>query len=239
MSFAGWPTAAIADPIRITGDFRVVNSGADLRDDVGHELEHGDVQNAGDGLASSASVSSRGYFGSGGATLSSSVAPHQISGVGAITAIAMVPSTSESGFVDASASSTFMMTFELDSPHLFVFDGLFTRTAECCGSEQRSHVGFRSFTTLDGVFDHPLVASGQLQENVREQGLLQPGNYRLLVNQDVFVTSVDGSSNTAHGQFSFTFDLSQTPEPASFVLLATGLVGLIRISRGKLTRSQR
>jgi hypothetical protein len=72
----------------------------------------------------------------------------------------------------------------------------------------------------------------------REKGLIAPGEYRLAVEMLAATgNNVPGSIVRTEGEFAFTFDLTpvsaQTPEPASLVLLGSGLLGLVRIPRSR------
>jgi hypothetical protein len=67
--------------------------------------------------------------------------------------------------------------------------------------------------------------------NIARKGLLAPGSYG-------FIAQAQKSSPTSElGQASFDFDLAleqtTTPEPASFVLLGSGVIGLVSVRRRK------
>jgi hypothetical protein len=226
VSSAAWPSVAGADPIRITLDRR--EAAANVFVGVGPNFTLvQDRQVSSDDLSASVSASREGVSGSAAATLSSRVIGNQISGAGSVSATATVPlSTDIFRSSRTSTNSEVILLFELGRPHLFDFSGVFDATS-----------GVGSNADLSGpfslvIFQTPPMSSGQ----VRERGLLPAGVWGLRVFQMARATVEEGFGGAAseHGQVSFTFDLtapSVVPEPASVVLLGSGLLGLLGVRR--------
>jgi hypothetical protein len=224
------PGTAAADPIRINQDARIAATDALVGVNRTHRQVQ-DRQDANDNLSASVSLSIDDVFGQGAATLNSSVSAHRISGAGTILAIATVPPAANIFRSSlTSAISDLILGFDLDTPHRFDFSAVFTAT---------SHVESDADLATQGpivIFQSPPMSSGE----VRETGLLPAGRSALRIFQTVIAGANGlGGSDSQHGQFSFTCDLSDvtpTPEPASIVLLSSGLLGLVGIRRRRSNR---
>jgi hypothetical protein len=72
---------------------------------------------------------------------------------------------------------------------------------------------------------------GSETDLILETGLLQPGiEYGLFVEQLQYGLLLGRrSAIDSEGVFSFTMDMTPVPEPASIVLLGSGLIGLLRV----------
>lgn len=100
ISLAAWPHAAVADPIRILLDGRNVAAQADVFQGSPPKLTNAlDQKFKGDELGASVSLSPGGFLASGRATLSSSVTPNHMSGLGTITETATVPPSPQDEFL--------------------------------------------------------------------------------------------------------------------------------------------
>jgi hypothetical protein len=242
---AAWPRTVAADPIRIVLDGRQVVAVSLVRDDTGEDRE--DRQELrGVESASTDVMSPQGHSATAVATLVSDVSdPHHMSGAGAGIAIATVPSTNQIGLSQNLSLPQFNLAFFLDAPQAFDFDGIFTGTdslddpqtfasrtwtAAVFGISSGSSTGFRKRRPLSTGTDR-----------VREHGLLQPGQYQMLVEQ-ILGEEIHqpGSTIGLQGEFDFRFDLTPplaTPEPGSMALLGSGLLGLLGVLRDRCGRS--
>jgi hypothetical protein len=224
VSLVVWPHAAVADPIRIALDGRNVAAQVDLLEgNPAKQTNAVDQKFADDNLVAAVTLSRGGFLGSGAATLSSTVTPAHMSGFGTVTETVTVPPSPEDEFVRfsmAAAVSFFELKFQLDTPHLFDVGALFT------GTQPLSQV------LLDGPGDQRLIDFAAVAPaQVREKGLLLPGVFRLRIQEFVGESLRTIGTSTQQGEFSFTFDLTPTPEPASLVCLGTGVLGLLSVRR--------
>jgi hypothetical protein len=243
VSVAICPSPLRADPIRVLEDNREVHVFVDLalEEPNGTSQEfHGDkAQLRGDNL----SVATSGFIsiaegaamriaeGSALSTLSSSLTdPHHISGAGTTSVTG-----SASPFPNDLA--TFALTgvgivFEVDTPHIFDFSGMFTGTTNGPPPEIAVSTDVSLFRRgSDDSFFRSIV--GPESQSMEERRFLVPGAYEFHLQR---VSSAIGSgfsftSFAASGEFSFTLDLTPTPEPASFVLLGSGVMGLLGLRR--------
>jgi hypothetical protein len=238
LSFVAWPAMVAADPIRLVVDGRFVESVVGVRDDFGHEFRDDEGKfGGGDELSIAVNASlPQGHVASGVATLSSSLSDlHHLSGVGAITATATVPfgalRSSQSG---VTALEQFFVSFQLDTPHDVDFSVQFT------GTEARNEDGlFSSVPTFFAVValevpENRVIFSHEGFGQFREKASLAPGRYFATV--EMIGTASNTLADTvlrAHSESSFTVDLNPTPtpEPASLVLLGSGVLGLLATSR--------
>jgi hypothetical protein len=231
------PSPAAGDPIQIFLDGRNVSASALIRNNSDQILENGQ-QLFGAPTASAAVVSPEGYLASAFTTLSSSVSdPGHLFGAGTGATSATVPPINEIGLSQAASFSTFGVSFLVDRSHAFDFSGVFTGSdslAESGNSSRRAWTAslVRHSTAPDfTIFDHRRVLTSGT-EQVRETGLIPFGEYTLFV-QGLLVDELQqpGSTHASHEEFAFTFDLIATPEPASVVLLGSGLMGVLVIRR--------
>ena len=238
VSLTALPGVAVADPIQIFLDGRNVFA-AVVTQNNSDQLLNDRHQLFGEPLASAAVVSPDGYIASALTTLSSSVTdPHHLFGAGTGSASATVPSTNRTGVSAANSESTFSVGFFLDRQHAFDFSGVFTGTdslVEAGNVSSRVWVASLVSITADSIiFDHRRVlASGT--DQLRETGLLPFGDIMLTINGNVDEQlHQPGSTHASHDEFAFRFDLAQTPEPTSLVLLGSGVMGLLTAKRRKV-----
>ena len=241
---------AAADPIVITRDARSVSAQAFMQACISQSAVVGACdfplppstaaaeRHQGDEL--SVAPSAGGGFGGKISTfailLSDISDPRHITGHGS-TAVEMsiggVPDfqlTWHPGNASATAEMNFEVDFRLDSPFNFAFVSprLFGNIAHA------SLVGAGSV-----FFDIGPIVTGLPFE---QSGQLVPGDYTLHVqdsSKSVVVSDRGDPSLSHNGGFAFTFDLTPvgsdgpapTPEPASLLLLGTGIVGTLGVRR--------
>lgn len=223
---AAWPSVVHADPIRIFQDARIAATGTLLVVDRQHTVAR-DRQDAADHLASSVDLVSGDVSGSAAAALSSRIAGDAVSGTGSLSATATVlPSPDVFRHALTDATSELILGFELDAPLRFDFMATFAATT-----------GVESDADLEGpaglvLFQTPPMSSGV----VRERGVIPAGRWGLRVFQmTIAMANAPAGSVTEHGTYSFAFNtspvLAQTPEPASIVLIGSGLLGVVASRR--------
>jgi hypothetical protein len=109
--------------------------------------------------------------------------------------------------VAAQAGSFFLLEFDLTGPHRFSFDGSVRSEGEVFTEFETGLIEELSLT------EFPLGSSG----------ILRPGHYRLFMSAFTEVHPAEGSFARGLAAFDMDLSLQAVPEPATLLLLATGL----------------
>jgi hypothetical protein len=223
VSPAAWPATVAADPIQIPlrSDLRGAGAGAQVIDDQGeqHITLH---RNDGADVFASAALSVQGNLARADSTLSSAAGERSLSGSGTATATATAPKAA------AGAVSQFSIIFDLTTTQFATFDADFT-----VGADDRLASAVWSVFYIRRSAERAILQTSPRHDSFsfHRKDLLQPGSYIFDVRVESSSGGFRGTSSTRSAQsaFSFTYDLSDvvpTPEPASIVLLGSGLLGL-------------
>jgi hypothetical protein len=188
-------------------------------------------------VSDSVTYSERGATATIAASVSGTLAPRQFTGSGLTTSTASADGAAAGIGAQTWGHAGFNIGFELTEPHTFAYtahyfgegDSLFSNV----GAGLQPELGGRVFLDTFSFFT-------ALDETRSHMGILGPGRYQFFaVSHPAYVTAPENSRKV--GGFDFTLDLSPVepiPEPATVLLVAAGLAGVVRRSRRRSSSGQ-
>jgi len=234
----GWPAGARADSISIVNDLRFIAVLAEVHDGNVSDRHTDNSQPPGDSMRSAVAATTGTSSASAVATLVSSISdPAHLSGRGTATGQASI-----NDFGDFSASPTFAVDFHLTEPHNFTFASTFATSAHQVTPPGPPNVStaanWRASLTSGFMSWFNRIDTGPA--TVTATGALPIGDFHLVLDAGATGMAFRAATMDAASGFDFTFDLtpvagggdgtpSPTPEPASMILFATGVLGAVGV----------